>query len=114
MIVDEGALCICDRAFNGVKLLRKIDALPAAFDHRNHRGEMTVRPLETLDYVGMGLVFQDAPLSPTGGSWQLELPNDYVRNGSKADTIAPGSTQNDPRKTEGAAAAIKAACETKP
>jgi len=45
MIMNERSLGIGDCAFNGVKLLRQIDTLPSAFDHRDDRRQMTIRAL---------------------------------------------------------------------
>ena len=50
-----------------MKLLREIDALTATFDHRDNGRQVTIRPFQTFDYAGMGLVLHDAVSIPRGG-----------------------------------------------
>lgn len=66
MIMDKRALGIRDCAFDRVKLLCEIDALTATFNHRDNGRQMTIRPFQTFDYSGMGLVLHDVANIPWG------------------------------------------------
>jgi hypothetical protein len=53
VILDKSALRHADGLFHGVKLLRDVDAWLLRFDHGDDALEMTFRPFQALDHVGM-------------------------------------------------------------
>jgi hypothetical protein len=88
MIVDQLALGVADGAFDGMELLREIEAGAPLLEHGEHSGEMAVRALEPDDDIGMGAVYCHAGiLSPWVGYRNVQidpdisLPECFVRNG---------------------------------
>lgn len=56
MVLHPFALGVSDRAFNGVKLLREVDAGPTLLDHDEDRGEMAISAPQAFGDIGMGVV----------------------------------------------------------
>ncbi|CAK7262250.1 protein of unknown function (plasmid) [Shinella sp. WSC3-e] len=56
MVLDQRALGIGDRLFDGMKLLCEIEAGAPVLDHRDDALQMSLGPLQPLDDLGMGLV----------------------------------------------------------
>jgi hypothetical protein len=62
VILDQHALGAADRAFDSVQLLGQLRAWPAALDHSDDRGEMTVGPFQAFN--DMACVPHSGILSP--------------------------------------------------
>ncbi len=91
--MDKGALRICDRAFDRVKLLRKIDTLPTAFNHRDHGCQMAACPFQAADDGGMGLMLHEAAPIPWGRMLATEFDGLLVSQWLK-QTLASGLARN--------------------
>ncbi len=66
VIIDERAFGASDRLFDGVKLLRYIDARAACLDHLDDTAKMTVGAFQAFDdgrVTGMGMMTH-VPLIP--------------------------------------------------
>jgi hypothetical protein len=56
VVVDQHLLRRADRLFDGLKLLRDVEAGAAALDHGDDVLEMPSRPLQPLNDLGIGLM----------------------------------------------------------
>jgi len=57
VVVDHFALGVCNRAFNGVKLLGQFKAALALGEHLYRRAKMPFRTLEAFNDVGVAGMF---------------------------------------------------------
>jgi hypothetical protein len=71
VIVNQSPLGLADGLFDGMQLLGEIEARSSFAEHFNHPAEMTVRPLQPLDDIGMGfmnvILRHIRNVSPPGG-----------------------------------------------
>jgi len=56
VILDQLLLGLGYGFFNGVKLLRDIEACAAGLDHTRNTAKMTFGPLQALDDIGTGVM----------------------------------------------------------
>jgi len=56
VIVNQSPLGLPDGLFDGMQLLRQIEAGASFAEHFDHPAEMTVGPLQPLDDIGMSFV----------------------------------------------------------
>ena len=57
VVMHQSLLGLGDRFLDRMKLLSNVEARLALLDHVDHRSEMALNPIQTLNDVGMALMY---------------------------------------------------------